>query len=177
MKKIIAITGPECSGKTELCAYLHRITPHSAVVPEYSRTYLESRPLEYPYQLSDVVHIAHEQHRLIAEAKAGSSHVIFCDSDYFVLLIWLKDVFGYSFPELETWILEASFDSILLCRPDLPWEPDPLRENPHDRDRLFDLYKAEIAARSLSYQIIEGLGEEREENAVQALSYLFSSNA
>ncbi len=177
MKKIIAITGPESSGKTELCAHLQRITPHSEVVPEYARTYLESKPPGYVYQWNDLVHIAHEQHRQIMQARSGNVPVVYCDSDYFVLLIWMKEVFGKSIPELEDWILAARFDSILLCKPDVPWIADPLRENPHDRDRLFDLYVHELNSRSLDYTLVEGLGEQRERSARSGLLGIIPSNA
>jgi len=35
-------------------------------------------------------------------------------------------------------------DLVLLCTPDIPWEADALRENPQDRDRLFEIYQKEL---------------------------------
>ena len=40
------------------------------------------------------------------------------------------------FNKCEKWILDTkdNYTYYLLCRPDIPWEPDPLRENPFDRE-------------------------------------------
>ena len=55
---------------------------------------------------------------------------------------------------------EQKIDHYFLCKPDIPWEPDPLRENPEDRERLFKLYERgllEIGA----YNVLSGNIEER----------------
>jgi nicotinamide riboside kinase len=66
------------------------------------------------------------------------------------------------------------YDLYLLCNTDLPWEYDPLRENPDDRERLFELYKKELEDRGFSFAIISGTGKERLENAVKAIKEYFS---
>ena len=32
----------------------------------------------------------------------------------------------------------------IYYKPDIPWESDPLRENPYDRIKLFEIYKMEL---------------------------------
>jgi nicotinamide riboside kinase len=56
-----------------------------------------------------------------------------------------------------------------LCKPDIAWQADPLRENAHDRARLFDLYQADLTARRLPYSEISGHGEERLARAISAV--------
>ncbi len=49
---------------------------------------------------------------------------------------------------------------------------DPLRENPDDRDKLFDLHRREIERLGRRYAVVEGLGEARYANAVAAFQTL-----
>ena len=65
----------------------------------------------------------------------------------------------------------------LLCRPDIPWEPDPLRENPHDRDRLFAVWEREMQALGLPYTIIEGTEEERMRAAMNIAEVLLQAES
>ena len=62
-------------------------------------------------------------------------------------------------------------DYYLLCAPDIPWEPDPLRENGgHMREKLFHLYMQVLETHKLRYEIISGPGEERLSKAIFALN-------
>jgi len=66
------------------------------------------------------------------------------------------------------------YDHYLLCKPDLPWSPDPLRESPsrEERDILFNLYRNELESGKWSYSIVEGQGDERLNSAINALNGL-----
>ena len=44
----------------------------------------------------------------------------------------------------------------LLCSPDIPWQADKQRENPNNREELFELYKKELENLNHSYYIVEG---------------------
>jgi nicotinamide riboside kinase len=90
-----------------------------------------------------------------------------CDTDWTVLRIWEK--YGYQtpsvLPENDDW--EQSKNTIyLLCSPDFPWQPDPLREHPEERWQLFELYRELLLERGLTFFILEGTQEERLEAAV-----------
>ena len=52
-------------------------------------------------------------------------------------------------------------DLYILCFPDIPWEFDPQRENPHDRLNLFNIYKRKIEGLKVDYAIIKGTMSER----------------
>jgi len=171
MNMRIAITGPESTGKSDLAEALGLSIPGSLVVPEAARSYLESKPSGYRYTIDDVLAIATEQHTILG---AASSHpgIVLCDTDYIVLYIWMREVFGVTDTPVATWMLEEQFVLTLLCAPDIPWEADPLRENPHDRDRLFHLYKNELENLHRPYRIVSGLGEQRLRVALSALEQL-----
>jgi len=161
MTRMIAVTGPESCGKTELCEALRSLYEGAVVVPEFARTWLESQSPGYHYTFEDVVHIAREQTRLIQAARSSNARIAFCDSDFAVLFIWMSEVFGKTDPEVSWQLKNAHFDGVLLCSPDIPWEPDPLRENPTDRDRLFTRYEVLLQTTALPVFTISGLAQAR----------------
>ncbi len=101
---------------------------------------------------------------------ASSRGFLFCDTEFIVYKIWCDDKFGKCHPWILDMIRSHTYDLYLLCNTDLPWEADPLRENPDDRDRLFKLYKQELEDRKLPYVIISGSGKVRLNNAIKAVT-------
>ena len=80
------------------------------------------------------------------------------DTDLITIKIWSE----YKFGNCDTWILDKIEEQqneirlYLLCKPDIPWESDPLRENPNDRMELFEIYKMELDNLEHNYYIVEG---------------------
>ena len=165
MKKI-AITGPESSGKTTLAQLL--ATHFQTVwVPEFARTYLSD--LNRPYTLEDLEIIAEGQLALEKAYPQNDSRLIFCDTDICVLKIWSEFRFGTCSTKINNAFQSQIYDHTLLCRPDIEWVPDPLRENPHDRDLLFDKFIDLLNQKKASYTIIEGDAALRFKTAVEAV--------
>jgi nicotinamide riboside kinase len=162
----IAITGPESSGKTTLAAAL---AAHFGVpwVPEYARSHLAGRQ---GYVEADLLAIAQGQHQAGRELAEGP--VLFHDTDMITIRIWSLEKFGRVDPAIERLVHRVHYDHWFLCRPDLPWEPDPLRENPHDRDRLFTLYEENLHALQRPYTIMEGPHAVRMQAAVAVVKEL-----
>lgn len=162
----IAITGPESSGKTTLAKAL---AAYFGVpwVGEFARGYLDGSGR--PYVEEDLLHMAEGQLRAEQRVAAQRPDVLVCDTDLLVIRIWSQEKFGRVDPRLEAMVREATYHRTLLCKPDLPWEPDPLRENPHDRDRLFGIYQQELEAFGRHYSVIEGDRKERLHRAVHAV--------
>ena len=134
---------------------------------EYSREYLNN--LDRKYEYDDILAIARGQYAGEELMVSKASGLLFCDTDFIVNLVWCMDKFGKCHP----WILEMidrhPYDLYLLCDTDVPWKPDPLRENPDDRERLFEFYKKELESRELPFSIISGKGKDRVENAIRAI--------
>ena len=63
--------------------------------------------------------------------------------------------------DLKHLSLNEDFDYYLLCKPDIPWEEDRLRENPNERDDIFDVYETTLKKRNLNYKIVKGSIQER----------------
>ncbi len=164
----IAITGPESSGKTTLAKAL---AAHYGVpwVPEFAREYLEG--LGRPYVEEDLVRIAEGQREAEERSAEQKPSILICDTDLLVIRIWAREKFGRVDPRLEEMTSALPYQHALLCRPDIPWAPDPLRENPDDRERLFAVYQTELEASKRPYVIVHGNRQERLHHAVATIDH------
>ena len=169
----IAIVGPESSGKTTLTeALAHHF--RCAFTKEYARTYLEEHGPGYAEE--DILHIAGGQ--LLVEAEAGKlaeehgGDLVICDTDMLTIRIWSEEKFGRCHTLLMRSVQDVRYDLWLLCKPDMPWQPDPLREDPHDRGRLFAVYERLLQEMDRAYVIMHGSHEERMKTAVKAIDAL-----
>lgn len=137
MLKKIAVTGPESSGKTTLCRALAKHF-NTVWAPEYSRYYLSR--LDREYALPDLLAIAKGQLQWQQRDAGRARELLICDTDLVVLKVWSDYRFGYTDPWIIRQLEQNPYDLTLLCYPDIPWEPDPLRENPLDRQELLERY-------------------------------------
>jgi nicotinamide riboside kinase len=183
----IAVVGPESSGKTTLAEAL-MVQYHGGYVSEVAREHLDG--LGRPYVESDLLGIARSLRSLhggmggllnevpplgaSSEQRMGEGPVrpVFFDTDPVNLVIWSREKYGRVHPDIERLTHDIHYTWRLLCRPDIPWEPDPLRENPYDRDRLFVEWERELKARALPYTIVEGSHELRMRTATNIIDVL-----
>jgi nicotinamide riboside kinase len=178
MKKIV-LTGPESTGKTTLARQLatHYDVP---LVLEQAREFLEKKqapqyfePKGALYTYEDLSEIAKLQNDIEYNTQDNEHRLanvkcpfLICDTDLLTIKIWALEVFK----KCPEWILQNIHNQslrhnenlYLLCSPEgITWEDDPLRENPHDRDRLFDIYEKELIFYKKNYKILRGSIEER----------------
>ena len=165
---IWVLTGPESSGKTTLAQALSERL-RWPVLPELAREYLTQRAMDtaqepYRYRPSDLIALVRAQQ--VLEAPIDETEHCILDTDLLTLTIWWQEKYG-PLPALfnEAWSSQLS-RFYLLCRPDLPWEIDPLRENRQDRQRLFGLYEQQLRRRGCQYAICDGAGVIRAEHAL-----------
>ena len=165
LSKVFFITGAESTGKSTLTGEL-AIHYKAIGVPEFARTYLENLQRQYTY--SDVEAIARRQIELINENRENP--IVFFDTCLINLKVWFREVFQ-SVPDwLEDAIPSAGQGIYLICQPDLPWEFDPLRENPHRRDYLTDQYEQELNKAGFVDFRVFGVGENRVQNAIEIVN-------
>jgi len=176
LKKIV-IVGPESTGKSTLCEGL---AAHFGTdwVPEYAREFLLRHGKQY--QFPDLMTIARGQLELeekYAAALDGQGDgVLFIDTDMYVMKIWGEFVFG----RCETWILDQivarKYDGYLLCRTDLPWTADELREYPDEgpRETLFHMYRDCMVNQATPWAEIGGQAEERLRFAIAAVNEMLN---
>ncbi|MBN1131492.1 MAG: ATP-binding protein [Bacteroidales bacterium] len=162
----VLVTGPESTGKTDLCRFLAGHF-NGLMVPEYARTYIEN--LKRPYRYADVCAIAREQ-RLQYDALQDTGSWIFFDTWLIITRVWMDVVYGKVPRWVDGEIRKARFDLVLVCAPDIPWIPDPVRENGGpERQLLYRRYIREVEQLEWKYRIVDGTGEERLRNALRIL--------
>lgn len=153
----VGIIGPESTGKSTLSAYLaHRY--NGVLIPEYAREYMEHLALDYTYTYEDIVAIARQQIQQLEElhqAFSTKDTLVFFDTELIITKVWFEHKYGI----VPDFVLEAlhryPMDIYLLCYPDMPWQPDPVRENPNIREYLFEWYEREIQTLNIPYYIIK----------------------
>ena len=169
--KRILILGPESTGKSTLAEKLamHFEEPW---VPEVAREYLEK--LDRPYAYEDLLQIGQQQMQLEDELAGGAKNYLFCDTDLRVIQVWSQHRYG----KVDPWVLEEiarrTYDLILLCATDLPWQADPLREHPElkMRQQFFEIYKQLSQASGIPWVLVSGDTAERLSTAIQAVGSL-----
>ncbi|MCR9258107.1 MAG: ATP-binding protein [Pseudomonadaceae bacterium] len=167
---LFVVTGTESSGKTSLVEALAKHLKAPGVT-ETSRVYLQGR---VGYQPSDLLQIAQQQQAAEGAVLASAPTLAIADTDLQVVYIWWQERFGPAPEVLQEAYAQQSPRHYLLCKPDLPWEADPLRENPADRERLWEVYRQDLSARQLAFSIIEGVGQQRLDNALRAIRQVLS---
>jgi nicotinamide riboside kinase len=152
--KRFAFTGPESCGKTTI-AKQFATQIEGSYVQEYAREYLEARNGEYSAE--DLVHIAKGQ-SIRWEETPG---ILVADTEMLVLNIWSEVRFGRIDSFIQDALATQRFDHYFLCFPDIPWEPDPLREHPEQRHELFELYLEKLVVLNFPFTVLKGSVEER----------------
>jgi len=153
-----AITGPESTGKSTLTMQLAELYKTNWV-REYAREFLMRS--NGTYSEPDLLAISKGQRMLEQEAMKYSSPMLFCDTELIVLKIWSLVKFGRCHPLILQWIEHQKYTHYFLCNIDIPWQEDPLREHPHFREELFEMYKNELEFYCFPYTVISGSETER----------------
>lgn len=162
----VVLTGPESSGKTSLAAYLSGVF-RAPWVAEASRRFVETNPR--PLSADTVEPIARLAMAMDDEARAVAPSLLIHDTDLVSTVVYARHYYGACPP----WILAEAkarlADLYLLCLPDLPWEPDGVRDRPAQRTELLALFGETLQALDATYTSIDGLGEARRGAAESAL--------
>lgn len=175
-KKIVVI-GPESTGKSTLCGYLADYY-NTLWCPEFARKYLLENGTAYT--IDDLITIAKGQlaaaqkHKDALQSQMDQTGVIkplIIDTDMYVMKVWAEYVFGTCPPFILDEINKQDFDLYLLCKPDIPWVKDELREYPHEKPRqeLFLMYKDVLINQQTPWIEISGSFEVRNQKAVTAI--------
>jgi len=170
--KRIAIVGPESSGKTTLTKELS-IHYNTACVVEYARQYLEQKKEGYAKKELDIM--LHQQ--LINEEAAlkEAGPYLFCDTNALSFFVWSMFKYGNCSNYISAQLQRMNYDHYLLCRPDLSYEKDSLRESPSqlDRQRIFDMHLNVLKKKKLPFKIVERMGHHRRKKVISFLQTQF----
>lgn len=174
IKKIVVI-GPESTGKSTLCTQLAQQF-QTEWCKEYAREYLLEHGTNYSFE--DLLTIAKGQLQLedtvtasLGQRPLANDQRLFIDTDMYVMKVWCEFVFGKCHQWILDRIAERKYDLYLLCKPDLPWVKDELREYPDEatRVKLYHYYRDLLVHQSTPWVEISGGYEERLEKAIAAV--------
>jgi nicotinamide riboside kinase len=146
----IAFTGPESSGKSTLASWLSEEI-NGAYCQEFAREYLSENKM---YVQDDLVEIAKGQLNIWQSADAKKP--LIADTELVVIEIWSKWKYKSCDDFIISNILKQDFDFYFLCKPDIPWVYDPLRETPNDREELYQIYYETLSNYKFNFFILEG---------------------
>ena len=169
MLKIVVI-GPESTGKSTLCESLSKHF-ETDWCREYARAFLIEHGTNYTFE--DLLKVAEGQLRAedecVATMQDQESTMVFIDTDMYVMKVWCEFVFGKCHPFILNEIIHRKYDGYLLCKPDLPWVKDELREYPdlNTRELLYHHYKDLLINQSTPWFEVNGVDPMRTNSAIE----------
>lgn len=166
----ICFTGPECSGKTTLSEFVSEKFD-ATLIREYARTYLKE--IGRPYTKNDLRIIAKTQLDQLTNSVMDKEITVI-DTGSEVVKIWCQVKFNYD-DQILSGLLQRQHrlvDLYVLCKADIPWEPDALRESQFDRDRLYQVYKTLLKEQEVPFIEISGELTERMSDITDTINFL-----
>jgi len=162
----IAIVGPESTGKSTMSAYLAEHY-HTVWVPEFARDYCAE--LTAPPTIEDEVNMFRGQVALEQEILPKANKLLICDTTFITVKIWSDAFFGYTPQVVLDELPKHPYDLYLLLDINLPWQEDPLRDFPNQREHFMEVWHKELQALNAKYVVISGMGQDRYDTAVAAI--------
>ena len=164
----VVLTGTECTGKTTLAAELaeHFACPW---VPEYARLYAERQP---QLTLADVEPIARGHIEASDAALEHAPRLLVQDTDLVSTVVYSRHYYG----RCPAWVEDAArvrrADLYLLLHPDVPWQPDPVRDPVDLRDAMHRHFVAVLHELDARVVDVRGAWDERRATALAAVAGL-----
>lgn len=163
----IVVTGSECTGKTTLARQLAAWLKAPAL-PEAARIVAES--VARPLTADDVGTIA-RRHMSLEDALIHRSHppLVVLDTDLVSTVVYARHYYG----RCERWIEDEAAARratlYLLARPDVPWEPDGVRDRPTARTEMHAAFSDCLRKLGATVLEVDGLGPRRWQNTLAAV--------
>lgn len=141
------------------------------LIGEYGRDYCQAHGTDLA--MADLVEIGRVQTRLIEDACTRAVRWVVADTDALMTAVWADMMLGRRDPWFDAFNQTA--DLYLLLDIDLPFHDDGLRlyGGAAERKRFFDLCRAELEHRSVTWALVSGTGDARLENALAAIQTAF----
>ena len=149
--RVVCLTGPESTGKSELAARAERELG-ATWVHEYAREYAESCSRDLT--AADVEPIARGQ---IANQDAARGSLVVLDTDLISTVVYARYYYGSCPGWIEAEARRRRADLYLLLDTDVEWKPDPARDAGGDaREDLFDAFRATLDEFDTRWEIVSG---------------------
>lgn len=172
--KKIAIVGPESTGKSTIAVQLAKHY-QTVWVPEYARYYCQN--LQNPCTLQDEENMFIGQVAL-EEAMLAicTQNIIFCDTTFITVKIWSDEMLGETPQSVLDALPKHPYDFYLLMDIDLPWEDDPLRDFPNQREYFMSIWHKELQSLHADYAIVSGDADARLGCAIGLVDKFLTAN-
>ena len=167
--KRICFYGPESTGKsTAAIAMAERYNTVS--VPEVARELLTSND----FTIDDIIRIGKAQTERVLEYTGIANKLLFCDTDLIVTQIYSRHYLGVVPDILYELEKKITYDKYFFFDIDVPWIDDGLRDLPHQRESMRQVFLTELEKRNINPVMVKGSFEERYRIITQSLSQTFS---
>ncbi len=173
----VVLFGPESTGKTTLARLLAEHY-ETVWVPEFARDYLQEKfnRTQIICEYSDLLPIAKGQMRLENELAMEANRVLICDTDLLETLVYSEQYYeGRVDPLLRKYAKLNTYDLYLLTDIDVPWEPDDLRDRPHQREEMFRAFEQALIDFDREYIRLSGSQDQRMETAIDHIDRLLKN--
>ena len=170
----IVLFCPESSGKTTLTAQLAAHF-NSRWVPEYMRTYLESKweNLKTPIEKKDLLPIAKGHIKDENRLTLLTDKLLLLDTNVLQIKTYCEYYYnGWCPSQLIQASQQHRYDYYFLTNIDVPWQKDNLRDRPNDRDKMFRIFEQQLIKNKTPYTILEGSKQERLKSAIAIINTL-----
>ena len=168
--KKICFYGSESTGKSFMAQKMAHIYK-TEFVPEVARELITSNE----FTEADIVKIGYAQIDRINEKLKTANKILFCDTDTITTQIYshhyLKTVPAVLF-ELEK---QIHYDYYFLFDIDVPWVADHLRDLGSEREKMFQVFKEALDVRNISYRLVSGDYQQRENFLCEAIEKILIS--
>jgi len=165
--KKVCLYGPESTGKSTMAQRMAE-RYHTEFVPEVARELITSNN----FTIEDIERIGRAHARRIAEKSSVANKILFCDTDVITTQIYSRHYLGVV-PEILYFLeTRTSYDQYFLFDIDVPWVADGLRDLGEYRENMMTLFREELVKRNITFKLIKGSYEEREELMINAIDDL-----
>ncbi len=174
----VVLFGPESTGKSTLTKALADYYKEPCV-EEYMRTYLEERIHldQFEFTKNHLIPIAKGQLEHENQQTKRAKQILFCDTNLLQIYTYAKEYYpGYQSDFFENAIKHRTYHLYILTDIDIPWEPDPLRDKPHERKKMYKIFEKTLKKFQLPYICVSGSLEERMLLAKNKINLLIKEN-
>ncbi len=173
----VVLYGPESTGKTTLARLLAEHY-ETVWVPEFARDYLQEKfdRTQIICEYSDLLPIAKGQMRLENTLADQANRVLICDTDLLETLVYSEQYYERKVdPLLRKYAELNTYDLYFLTDIDVPWEPDDLRDRPHQREEMIKAFEQALIDFERTYIRLSGSQEQRMETAIAHIDRLLEN--
>lgn len=169
----IAMFGPESTGKTTLSKQL---ADHFQTVwtPEFARNYLQQKwnAKQQICAPDDLLPIAIGQTKLENESLNIANKYLFCDTNLLVTKVFSEIYYNFCDPMLDKAARKHKYDLFFLTDIDVPWQKDDLRDEPNNREHIFEIFKKALIENQKLFITLSGDKNERLKKAIAIVENL-----